>query len=243
MVNKALFVFLLLAVLAVGCKENYVEPDKEALGLAYYPLEIGDYRIYNVLDIRYKFNVGDTTRFQIKERVDTTFYDQSDKLTYKIIRSVRPNEGSEWVDDSVMVITKTESMLLLTKNNTKYVKLVFPVKEGAVWVGDAYNDHVAPGWIGNKINGKEVYTYESVGQPFEVSGEVYPETTEVIHGDFKNDGVVYNDRKEVYAKGVGLIYSLYKRIDYCSTQGCNFAEGYKLQGHERYESLISYGSL
>ncbi|MFD2516072.1 hypothetical protein ACFSRY_19520 [Pontibacter locisalis] len=243
MLKKGLIFCLLLIGAITGCKENYVEPDPEALGLDYYPLAIGDYRIYNVTDIKFQFNKGDTTRFQMRERVDTTFSDQTNTLTYKIVRSVRPNGNSQWVDDSVLVVSKSNSMVVLTKNNTKYVKLVFPVKEGAVWAGDAYNDKLAAGWAGNNINGKIVYTYDGVGEPYQLNGESFANTVAVKQGDRVDNGAVLSDRKEVYAKGIGLIYRLYNRIDYCSSSdGCTFGEGYKLQGHERHEVLIAHGS-
>ncbi|WP_237144877.1 hypothetical protein [Pontibacter pamirensis] len=233
-----------------GCDDKYKDPDPQAMGYGYYPLEVGDYRIYNVTDIRFRFNVSDTTRVQLMERVDTTFYDQTNTLNYKIVRSVRPGEGSLWVEDSVFVVAKQPTMVTLTKDNTKYVKLVFPVKSGASWLGDAFNDRLAPGVKADSSRrseyylGKESYIYHNKGVPFQVNGDTYGNTVTVIQGAPYHDGIGIDDRKEVYAEGVGLVYRLFNRVVYtpCNEDQCDNGINYKLQGHERHEELISYGN-
>jgi hypothetical protein len=237
--KKALLLLVLLAGFMTGCEDKYKDPDPQAMGYGYYPIEIGDYRIYNVTDIKFRHDVGDTSRFQLQERVDTSFYDQTNTLSYKIVRSIRPNENSTWVDDSVMVVTKSETNLLLMKDNTKYVKLVFPVKDGKNWAGDAFNVHV------NGSDEKERYTFAHVGQPYEVNGQLFNNTATVIQGTPTKNLVQLDDRKEVYAEGVGLVYRLMNRIIYCNDTGtaeCDFGVDYKLQGHERHEELVSYGN-
>jgi len=237
--RKALLLLVVLAGFASGCEEKYKDPDPQAMGYGYYPLEIGDYRIYSVTDIKFKNNVGDTMRFQMQERVDTTFLDQTNTLNYKIVRSTRSDENSVWVEDSVLAVTKSETSLQLLQDNTKYVKLVFPVKNGKTWKGDAFNTHSI-----NK-NEKEPYTYIQVGEPFQLNDLTFPNTATVIQGTPINNLIQLDDRKEVYAEGVGRVYRLYNRVVYCNETtgaGCEFGIEYKLDGHERHEELISYGS-
>lgn len=237
--GKALLLLVVFAGFAAGCEDKYKDPDPQAMGYGYYPLVIGDYRIYNVTDIRFKNDVGDTARFQLQERIDTSFYDQTNTLNYKVVRSVRPDENSPWVDDSVLVLTKSETSLLLTQDNTKYVKLVFPVKNGKTWAGDAFNSRKV------NLNEKEPYTYTKAGEAYQVSGQRFPNTVTVIQGSPTKNLVQLDDRKEVYAHGVGRVYRLYNRVVYCNETGssnCQFGVDYKLNGHERHEELISYGS-
>ncbi|WP_266205734.1 hypothetical protein [Pontibacter kalidii] len=236
--SRALLLLVVLAGLVAACEDKYKDPDPKVMGYDYYPLEVGDWRIYDVIDIRYMSDVGDTTRFQLRERVDTTFYDQTNTLNYKIIRSVRANENTPWVDDSVMTVVKTDLHVILTKNNTKYVKMVFPVKEGKIWAGDAYNDRV------NSSSEKEPYTFDKLGESFTVNGVTYDSTVTVIQGEPTEDLSTLDERKEVYSKGVGAIYRLFNRIVYCrdtESKECPFGEGYKIHGHERHEKLISHG--
>ncbi|RDV14815.1 hypothetical protein DXT99_12680 [Pontibacter diazotrophicus] len=248
--RKALLLLVVLAGFIAGCEDKYKDPDPQAMGYGYYPLEVGDYRIYNVTDIRYRHDVGDTSRFQLRERVDTTFYDQTNTHSYKIVRSTRPDEGSAWVEDSVFVVAKQPTMLTLTKDNTKYVKLVFPVKGGVSWLGDAFNDRIADSYTPGErradyYESKESYTYQSKGEPFTFNGQSYPNTVTVIQGTPTESWIGYDNRREIYAEDIGMVYRLYTRIVYCNdtdSDDCEYAIGYKLQGHERHEELISYGN-
>ncbi|WP_242918747.1 hypothetical protein [Pontibacter liquoris] len=248
--RKAVLHLVLLAGLLAGCEEKIADPDPRAAGYDYYPVAIGDFRIYNVTDIQYRYNVGDTARFQLQERVDTSFYDQTNTLNYKIVRSIRPDAGSPWVDDSVFVVAKTNTMVLLTKDNTPHVKLVFPVKAGESWLGDAYNNNKANSYT--PVDGrrseyylsKESYTYDKVGEPFTIGDKTYPKTLTVVQGTPTESWIGFDDRQEVYAEDIGMVYMRYNRIVYCNqmeSSKCEYAIGYKLNGHERHEILTSYG--
>lgn len=244
-----LLLVVALAGLVAACEDKYKDPDPKIMGYDYFPLEVGQYRVYDVMDIRFMSDMGDTSRFQLRERIDTTFIDQTGKLNYKIIRSVRANENMNWIDDSVMVVTKSDAMVMLTKNNTKYVKMVFPVMEGKEWLGDAFNNNQAnsynpdPEKRADYYLGKEPYTFDNVGQPFTVNDETYSNTVTIIQGDAINSSVGFDDRKEVYAEGVGMVYRLFTRIIYtaCSPDNCPYGPEYKIHGHERHEKLIDYG--
>lgn len=250
--RKALLLLVVLTGFIAGCEDKYKDPDPQAMGYGYYPLEVGDYRIYNVTNINYRHDVGDTTRFQLRERLDTTFFDQTNTLSYKIIRSVRPDENSAWVDDSVMVVTKTNTMLMLMKDNTKYVKLVFPVKAGASWLGDAYNSTPSVSYTpdGNRRSdyylGKDASTYQEAGVPFFINGKTYTNTVMVVQGTPVESWIGFDNRREIYAHDIGMVYKLYTRIVYCNdmdSKDCDYAIGYKLQGLERHEELVEYGKL
>lgn len=255
MIKNKLIPFL-LTFFMTGCTNTYVEPDPNALGYEYYPVAVGDYRIYDVTGINFKNNVGDTTRYQMREVVDTFFVDQTNTLNYKIVRATRQDESAVWVEDSVMLVAKSTSSVILTKDNTKYVKLVFPVKEGAVWLGDAYNNHVINALEEDPAKRKEPYTYTHVGKPFRFNGKTLKETADgslnfgetvtVVQGTPTNNLVQLDERKEVYANGIGRVYRLFNRVVYCNdseSKSCPFGEEYKLNGNERYEVLMSYGHL
>jgi hypothetical protein len=244
--RKALLLLVVLATFVAACDNKYKDPDPQAMGYDYYPIEIGSFRVYDVTDIRFRDNRGDTSRFQMRERVDTSFYDQTSQLVYKVIRSIRPNDRSAWLDDSVMTVAKTERMVLLTKDNTKYVKLVFPVKEGNEWVGDIYNTRMAPSEVGvNVRHGKEVYSYSSVGSPYANGHRNFNNTVTVIQKINPDTSMGIDERFEVYGMGIGLAYKLFNRVKYspCNADGCPNGEEYKLEGHERHEILIDHGKL
>jgi len=227
----------ILAFVAISCDESFVTSDPEARGLDYYPLEVGDYRVYEVTDIHYQHNVATEERFLMREWVADSFLDQTNALTYKIIRSVRPNAQSEWLDDSVMTVTKNNTSVILTKDNTKYVKMVFPVSEGKTWKPDMYNNRAY------ETDKKEVATYLSVDQPYQSDSHSYEKTATVVQeGKFFDPSIGVDSRQEIYARGIGLVYRMFKRLDYDECLiGCENPE--ILDGHERYEELVEYGKL
>ena len=237
-----LFCFLLLTVAITGCETTYLEHDPEKLGLDYYPIKKGDFKIYKVVDIKYQNNVATKDSFEMREVVDTTFVDQTNTLNYKIVRSIKRYNQPEWVEDSVMTVTKSDNYVVLTKDNTKYVKMVFPVEEGKVWLGDALNSRIINNLETDPFLRKEHYTFSSLGEPFTAMGTTYPNTVTVIQGKPLLTPLLLDDRKEVYAKGIGRVYRLFNRVVLCNDTGCSQVENYKQSGHERHETLIKYGS-
>lgn len=241
--RKALLLLVVLAAFVAGCENKYKDPNPEAMGYDYYPIEVGDFRVYAVTDIRFRDNIGDTTRFQLRERVDTSFHDQTGQLVYKVIRSIRPNDRSTWLDDSVLTVVKNANMVVLTKDNTKYIKLVFPVKEGVEWIGDLYNSRVAADNRVKKRDEKEVYTYTEVGQPYTIGDYAFPKTAKVIQNDSGTLGIGIDERFEVYNEGIGLVHRLFNRVTFksCDTENCG--DVVIDNGQERHEILIDYGKL
>ncbi|TXK47661.1 hypothetical protein FVR03_08935 [Pontibacter qinzhouensis] len=238
--KKAFIMLSAIVALATGCTEKFVEPDPTAAGLEYYPVEVGDFRIYEVTDIKFRNNIGDTTRFLLRERVDTSFFDQTNTLNYKIVRSVKANIASQWQDDSVLVVTKSDKFVTETKDNTKRIKFVFPIKNGKVWSADAFNANL------DQNRSKEMYTFQEAGAPATVGGKSYNQTVTVIQGTPANNLVQLDDRKEVYANRIGLVYRLFNKVTYCNdseSNTCPFGKNYKLNGHERIKILQSYGKM
>src|SRR5690606_23112270 len=188
----------------------------------------------------------------LREVVKSTFVDQTNTLNYRIERSLRYNTRSQWVADSVFLVSKSNTNVILTKDNTKRVKLVFPVKEGKTWPGDAFNGNgiYDPKW--NVIN-QEPYTYHNVHESFTFnkkpfvynnSSLQFDSTVTVIQGETESIHSI-DDRKEIYAAGVGLIYRLFNRavLEECYTIGCEFEKRYIINGNERHEVLIDHGKL
>lgn len=243
--RRALLLLVVLAVFVAGCESKYKDPDPQAMGYDYYPLEVGNYRVYDVKETKYFTDGPSTNQFQMRERVDTSFQDQTGQLVYKVVRSIRSSATAAWLDDSVMTVAKSPTMVMLTKDNTKFVKLVFPVKERGEWIGDLYNARQVIEGSGSKVrNNKEVYTYEKVGASYELAGFTYPNTATVVQ-NFHSIDTKLDDRFEIYAEGIGLVHRVSKRIDYVScSSGANCNDGFEINGgHERYEVLIDHGKL
>jgi hypothetical protein len=239
---RNLLCWAVLAFVVVSCDKSYVTPDPVARGLNFYPLEVGDYRIYNVKDIKYQHNEPTELNFQMREWVVDSFMDQTNTLTYKIIRSIRPNAESQWEDDSVMTVTKNHTMVTLTKDNTKYIKMVFPVEEGKTWEADAFNTRY-------DANGdREIYKYSDIDKLFSVDGHEFTNTVTItILPPVISETTTLDDRKEVYARDSGMVYRLFSRINMAKCGvgpgECEDGPDYILDGHKREEVLIEHGKL
>jgi hypothetical protein len=228
-------VFLLL--LACGlCQCSEVHHLAEDIGREYYPVQVGNYWIYEVSEATFTNQTlqepADSITYQVQERVDTVFRDQTGELTYRVIRSRRTHGGQAWNGDSVVTINKSLSDLRYTRNNLKTVKLVFPPAEHKKWNGNAFNSREP-----------EEYYFAQVGQPFILDDSTYNNTVRVVQA-WNEDLLKLEDRQEVYALGIGLIYKKTIDLNYCNGdvgQHCQVGQHYVVYGRRILQKLIAFG--
>ncbi|GGF08344.1 hypothetical protein [Hymenobacter cavernae] len=237
-------VSLLALAATTGCKTE-LEPGLET-GAAYYPVEVGTYRIYNVIDSTWNSNVIGVTRYQFRERITESFTDAAGKLAYRVVRSRRTLTTDAWKDDSVMQVNPSMQTVLLTRNNRRTVELVFPVQEGTSWNRDAYNtlDTVT---FHNR-------SYVRAGQPFDATtnGQTvhYEQTVTTEDSGVNSEGQTIDDGilqvakfRQVYARNVGLVYRVRRRYFYCPVGACVPNKSYIYLGRVRSETLVESGKL
>jgi hypothetical protein len=235
-----------LALVMTACKTE-TEPSLEA-GTDYYPLEAGTYRTYDVVDSTWNSNVTTAVRYQFRERVTESFTDAAGQAAYRIVRSKRNTAADTWKDDSVMVVNLSERTVLLARNNRRTVELVFPVRDGADWNRDAYNnlDTIA---FHNR-------SYTRVGQPLDVTSNGktyhYDQTVTTQDSGVNSDGVTLDDGvqqvskyRQVYARNAGLVYRVKRRYFYCKAGdgSCKPTRSYIYLGHVRAETLVESGRI
>ncbi|MBI2967702.1 MAG: hypothetical protein HYY40_07805 [Bacteroidetes bacterium] len=182
-----------------GCK-----PDKKAApdqGFGYFPLEVGDWIIYDVDSIVYDF--GKTVKishWELKEFVESEFLDNSDRLTYRIERYIRPDSTGQWTIRDVWYANRNASAAERVEENQRYIKLIFPVKSGDSWNGNAYNSL-----------GEMEYTYAQTDAADMINNIAFDSTVTVIQQDELNL-VETKYISEQYAKNAGLIKRSYKNF-------------------------------
>jgi hypothetical protein len=234
-----MFKNLIMLLLACGlwqCTE--VSEIGDDIGREYYPVKVGNYWIYDVsettLNNQFLKDAPDSITYQVRERVDTIFKDQTGELAFRVIRSTRLQDTQPWGNDSILTIHKSLSDLRYTRDNVKTVKLVFPPRENKTWNGNAFNYRDA-----------EEYSFAQVGQPFTLGDTTYANTVRVIQGMTENM-VTLDDRQEVYALGVGLVYK--RTIDYsfegCKSEKCDDVRpGFVIYGRRIHQKLRTFGHL
>ncbi|GAA4386378.1 hypothetical protein GCM10023186_30960 [Hymenobacter koreensis] len=215
-----------------GCENEVLKP--EPADTDYYPLQVGSYRVYRVEVKNYSNNVVTTSTLQRRERVVDTYTNVSGALTYRLIRSVRPNATAAWQDDSVMTLTVKPTTVELSSNNRRTVELVFPAKNDVQWNRDVYNDR-------DTVIAK-TRQYQAVGAAYTIGGQSYNRTITTV--DPSPDTIFYRrSQRQIFAQGVGPVYREKRVLNYCQGtpgQNCQIGSGYVVIGEERRETLIEY---
>ncbi len=218
-----------ILILIIGC-ESTIELDQKASGQAFYPLTTGEYREYKIQEIKYTIlNPPDTINYFLKEQVGDSFINQTGGLTYTLSRFKRNDDIISWEIDSVWTVIKSETKVVVSENNIPFTKLVFPVSDQKRWDGNAFNTME-----------EELYTYEDVYQPFSLNDMDFNSTLKVIQ-EYNPDSIVMKDqRSEIYAENVGLIYKESIILHYCTENEC-LGKQIIEQGIDFKQELIGYG--
>lgn len=243
--RNALLLFLSLfsiICLIPSCKDE-VEDYQALYEYEYYPLDSGRYIIYDVDSIKYRYietssnggytQYSDTIRYQLKEYYAGTFYDSfQGNLKYRIEYYRRTNQDEPWQNDRVWYVLKTSTSLQRQEDDMRFLKLVFPPREGYTWDGTSLIPKT--GVYDYLVDWK--FKYLDVGKPLTVNGKDFEKTLTVTHintEEGQGNLVEYQYSKEVYAKGIGIIYKdwdkLKKQITSSSWENPQRAEGHRLR--------------
>lgn len=181
----------------------------------YFPVQVGKYVSYDVDSITYTYISGgtpqrDTVRYQTKELIADTFYDNQNQLNYRLEVYRRNNASENWSIWKVWSTKVNTTNAQKDEDELNFIKLIFPPKEGATWDGNIYLPETDPYKVFRNWN----YNYSSVHQPYTVNGLSFDSTLTVNLVDAQL-AIEKTFRKEVYAKNVGLID---QQWEYLNTQ-------------------------
>ncbi|SHL74346.1 hypothetical protein [Hymenobacter psychrotolerans] len=233
----------LLAVAVAGCKEEteQVEP----VDTSYYPVQVGDFRIYEVTDTTWLRNVKTIARYQFREQVTEQYTDAAGRPAFRVLRSRRTTPAEAWRSDSVLVVSPSTTNVLVTRNNRRTVELVYPARTGYFWNLNAFNEL-------NPIEKSDIH-FKQVGEPFTTTNAAgqsvtYPSTvmTALRETDAEEGGeyinlYYYYRNRQVYAPGVGPVYRSRRRFIYCADGSCIPTPSYIHSGSARTEILLESG--
>lgn len=206
--TRGIYWFVILPILlTIGCNE-LTAPEPERLGYNYFPLVIGEYRIYDVEVINYNA-VGsiDTITYQLKEVVaDSSII--GEETSYRLDRYRRANALESWVIDSVWSARLNTYQAIVVENNVPIIKLSFPLAEDRRWDG-------------NSMNSKDFdeFKIKNLGATYQIDDIEYPNSLEMFKEDLVDPGGFtrkdYN--LEVFSAGIGLIYRVDENLKYCQS--------------------------
>lgn len=219
---------MLVAVMTISCNESR-RADPSTLGYDFYPLNVGQYRIYDVEEIKYLVSGFDTTVFQLRETIFDSI-PSIDQTIYLLRRDIRIDDTQPWKSDSVWSVTSTSNYLSITENNIPFIKLTFPVKESKEWDS-------------NSLNSKDPSTsyYQSMSNSI-VDTIAAENHIRVILEDIEENVTGVDLRSEVYARGIGLVEKDYLVQKKCTSSDCGDDLGEVIAGRSLKQILIEIGN-
>ena len=239
--KKGLFItFSIIAVIAVfSCKKKKA-PEKPDLGEAYYPATIGRYVIYDVDSTVYDelFFKAKNSKYQIKEKITEEFVDSQGRNALRLMRyikkfdSIIPYSAMPWTIKDVWQVNISNKNVEIVEENIRFVKLIFPVKEGSTWDGNSTN-----------TIGQWDYTYSFVDKNESINGNNFEKVALVTQKNFPTL-ISRQYYVEKYAKEVGLVYREIIDINFKDTVvplTYNLNNVYKKYGVVYKSQVISYG--
>ncbi len=240
------FIFLFSIISLVPSCKDKVEDYNALYEYEYYPLDSGRYIIYDVDSIKYSWQptVGsdyiqyrDTIRYQLKEYYAGTFYDSfQGNLKYRIEYYRRKSQDEPWQNDRVWYALKTSTSLQRQEDDLRFLKLVFPPREGYTWDGTS----LIPKTGVYEFLTDWKFKYEDVGKPLTVNGKDFEKTLTVTHISTGESNLLeYQYSKEIFAKGVGIIYKDWDKIEK-QLVSSSWENPQKANGHRLRMRINSY---
>jgi len=190
-----------ILLLFFSCKKNDNVP--LTVDKSYFPLVSGKYIIYDVDSLGY-WGFADSvvhSQYEVREEVDSPYIDNAGNQAFKIIRSRRADENSQWIATDVWSANLTDFTAEKVEENLRFIKLDFPIALNREWFGNRYikadsNLSFLAGWN---------YEYTAIHEPMTLNGLSFDSTVTVTQHDDQNaiQEYIYIEK---YAKNVGMIY-------------------------------------
>lgn len=226
---KQLINFLCIGlIVASGCGDD--EPVKQTNGVEYFPLRTGSYQIYTVDQTTYsEVNPTEEISYELKVEVIDSFPNTDDSFTYAIHRSTRISASDPWQYQETWSARVNVQHIVLTEGNLAYIRIALPVGKNKEWNGNALNVLV-----------DDFYKIESVGGSYELTDELDFDDVLVVNQHDETNELVKDEREEVYAKNIGLIFKKSIALNYCDEVPC-FGQQIIKDGVEYVQVLKEYG--
>lgn len=206
---KAAGALCALLLLFAGCERN-ATPALQQIGWEYYPMALGQYRLFDAYQIKYNFaSENDTLAYELKELVADYFLNQENDTVYILHRFHRSTVDAAWQLDSAYTVQRTPRWVVQSANNRPLLQLLFPVGEGLTWNANLLN--AAP---------PDSFSIAALAQPFEGAYLTFDRSLQVVQENIDDTIVETDQRLEVYASDVGMVYKRTKNINYCTNPDC-----------------------
>jgi hypothetical protein len=173
------------------------------------PLTKGAYQVYDITETLYTLGQPQTFTYELKMLVVDSFPNAEGDYSYVIYRSkkVEGEDGFKYLDTWSARSDTRE--LIVSEENTTFLKIKMPVKPDDQWDGNLYN-----------AMGEDMYTVKEVSSSQNINGTTYSDCIVIEQSDNQDFVVALDQRRETYARGIGLIEKQVKKLNYCSIGPC-----------------------
>lgn len=198
-----------------SCKKDLYDTQKREIGLEYVNQTKGHSIVYEVEEITFDdfTNTSDTFYYQIKTKNDTFFQDNIFKTVLRHEKYKRLNDSDLWHFQEAYYSKLNEEKYEVIENNTRYIKLSFPISADAFWNSNAFN-----------IDNNSFVYYATIKGKTNINQTAFQNIITI-----KFDPIINSVREriyeETYAKNIGLI----KMHKVFIEKNNNILRGYKLK--------------
>ncbi len=235
--NKSIILFLLLLV---GCQSQEVRPKGAATD--YFPLRVGAFWVYNVLETFISEVNGQAGSFYELKVVVSDSIQSSGQVTYVMHRFKRTDASQAWTPIETWSARKSQFQVVLQEGNISYVKLAFPLVDGKSWNGNSFNNLGGTDLCPDGSFACENYVVADLAKQFEGNGVSFDNSVTIVENN-DNDPIVKQDvRKSVYAKSTGLVYYEVTILEYCTVGSC-IGKQIVENGSVLKQTLKNYGGI
>ena len=216
--NNFIIFFL---IIICSCKPiNYINENYHS---KYFPIELNQEKEFLVTNINHSSFGKDTVTYYLKEVISEKFLDLEGDSAYRIERFWKTDSMDNYEIKDIWVANKSLNFAQLVEENIRFTKLIFPFDVNVVWDGNAFNNQQS-----------QEYRIESINIPYNVNGLSFDSSITVIQ-NYKLNLLEYENSKEIYVIGVGLVYKEDIEVLINSADSNDFSQGY-----EFYQELIEF---
>lgn len=213
--------YFVLLIIISSCKPIVYEETNFFYN--YYPLQINQVKEFFVTNIVHNSFGKDTTTYFLKEIITDYNINMEGDTVYRVERYWKVDSSLSYEIKDVWTSKKNLSAGYLNEENITYTKLIFPLSLNIYWNGNAFNNL-----------GYQEYSIESLNIPFQLNNVIFDSSLTVIQ-NYKSNLLEFENSKEIYAIGIGLIYKEDVQVEINSG---NLSE--ITQGYEYYQEIINY---
>ena len=225
--NKRYWLLPLL-IFMFSCAEETEDP--ELITSDYFPLEIGTYSEYSVVEtVYFGENDFETTNYYYRDELKDFYLNEMNETVYLFHRS-KSTDRSDWTNEEVYTASFKQNRIIRNYNNQQEVILVYPVSLDLSWNGNSYNNY-----------GEENYVIESIGS-YILNEFAFSDAVKVRKSEEDDLITIRDNRYEVFVSNIGMVENYSEVFQYCSRNDC-LGEQIIQEGRSTHMKLIDYGKI